>query len=159
MTRSRLLLAVAAVLAGASVLFAVLGAAFNLLLAAVAVPFGIAAYLLWLHATGRLHAAVRGRSSDRAREDPTSGPAWSARADPASGTGRSGWEPRGSATPAMDREEALAELGLQRGATQPAIRRAYRERVKAVHPDAEGGDEDAFRRVRAAYEALRRGKG
>ncbi|MDZ7701457.1 MAG: J domain-containing protein [Halobacteriales archaeon] len=63
----------------------------------------------------------------------------------------------------MDRDEALSTLDLPPGADERAIRRAYRTRVKAVHPDAaDGGDEDEFRRVRAAYEQLSgpgRGKG
>jgi curved DNA-binding protein CbpA len=35
------------------------------------------------------------------------------------------------------------------------VRAAYRERVKEVHPDTEGGDEEAFKRVTRAYETLR----
>lgn len=156
MTQSRLLLAVGAVLAGATVLFVVLGAVFNLLLAAVAVPFGLAAYLLWLHATGRLAARVRRRAADRARREPAAEETWSARAGASEAGGPSGWAVEEARTRSLDREEALAVLGLSPGADQSAIRQAYRERVKAVHPDAEGGDEDAFRRVRAAYETLRR---
>ena len=48
--------------------------------------------------------------------------------------------------------EAYDTLGLEPGADQAAIRDAYRERIKEVHPDTEGGDEAAFRRVREAYE-------
>lgn len=50
-------------------------------------------------------------------------------------------------TPARD---AFAELGVPAGASVEEVRRAYRRRVKEVHPD-QGGDEDAFRRVREAY--------
>jgi curved DNA-binding protein CbpA len=62
----------------------------------------------------------------------------------------------------MDREAALNALDVAPDADAGTIRRAYRDRVKAVHPDADGGDEDEFRRVRAAYERLtdpERGKG
>ncbi|MFB6165852.1 MAG: ferredoxin Fer [Haloarculaceae archaeon] len=47
-------------------------------------------------------------------------------------------------------------LGIEPPADDDAIRAAYRERVKAVHPD-HGGTVEEFRRVRAAYERLQRG--
>lgn len=50
--------------------------------------------------------------------------------------------------------EAYDVLGLSPDADEAAVRRAYREKVKAVHPDAEGGSEEAFKRVNAAYERL-----
>ena len=52
-------------------------------------------------------------------------------------------------------EAAYEVLGLPRGAEEAAVRRAYRRRVKAVHPD-HGGDEREFRRLQAAYDAARR---
>jgi curved DNA-binding protein CbpA len=51
--------------------------------------------------------------------------------------------------------EAYRVLGLDPGANQRAIRDAYRRKVKDVHPDADGGDEEEFKRVAAAYETLR----
>ncbi len=45
---------------------------------------------------------------------------------------------------------AYAELGLDTDASVSAIKKAYRRRVKEVHPD-QGGDEAAFKRVREAY--------
>lgn len=155
-TRSRLLLAVAAVLAGATALFVVLGVVFNLVLVAAAVPFGLAAYLLWLHATGRLAARVRRRSPPRDYRERPGGGAWSTRGDADERQQPGDWPPADGPSPSMDRLEALRVLDLKPGADQPAIRQAYREQVKAVHPDAEGGDEDAFRRVTAAYQRLRR---
>jgi hypothetical protein len=53
-------------------------------------------------------------------------------------------------------EAAYGVLGLSSDASEAAVRRAYRERVKEVHPD-HGGDEAEFRRVREAYDAARRG--
>jgi hypothetical protein len=65
-------------------------------------------------------------------------------------------------TPAVDAESrtdreptspataAFRELGLPTGAPLEEVKRAYRRRVKEVHPDR-GGDEDAFKRVREAY--------
>ena len=40
------------------------------------------------------------------------------------------------------------------GADEAAVRSAYRERVKEVHPDRPSGDEDEFKRVNRAYERL-----
>jgi DnaJ-domain-containing protein 1 len=51
-------------------------------------------------------------------------------------------------------QAAFAELGVSVGASRGEIKRAYRDRVKEVHPD-QGGDEDAFRRVREAYTTAR----
>jgi hypothetical protein len=50
--------------------------------------------------------------------------------------------------------EAYRTLGVERGADEATIKRAYREKVKDVHPDAEGGDEETFKRVNRAYEQL-----
>lgn len=58
-------------------------------------------------------------------------------------------EPRARRTPDPV-AAAFAELGVPRTADAAAVKRAYRERVKEVHPD-QGGDEAAFRRVRDAY--------
>ena len=59
--------------------------------------------------------------------------------------------------PSADRitaREAYDRLGLEEGADADAVKSAYRERVKEVHPDTEGGDEDEFKRVKTAYERL-----
>jgi hypothetical protein len=50
--------------------------------------------------------------------------------------------------------EAYDRLGLDPDADTDAVKRAYREKVKEVHPDTEGGDEDAFKRIKTAYERL-----
>lgn len=49
-----------------------------------------------------------------------------------------------------------AELGLAEGADDAAVRRAYRELVKRLHPDAGGSAEDQARldRVIAAYRSI-----
>lgn len=49
---------------------------------------------------------------------------------------------------------AFATLGLSPDADVEAVTKAYRERVKEVHPD-HGGDEETFRRVREAYTAAK----
>lgn len=45
---------------------------------------------------------------------------------------------------------AFAVLGVPTDASETEIKAAYREKVKRVHPD-QGGDREAFRRVREAY--------
>ncbi len=45
---------------------------------------------------------------------------------------------------------ACAELGVPTGASVDEVKRAYRRKVKEVHPD-QGGNEDEFKRVREAY--------
>ena len=53
----------------------------------------------------------------------------------------------------LTRSEAREILGVGLTADETEIRAAYRERVKAVHPD-NGGSRAAFMRVTAAYERL-----
>jgi hypothetical protein len=57
----------------------------------------------------------------------------------------------------MTRNEAYNELGLEPGATQDAIKAAFRARAKATHSDLNGGGREAdaqFHRVHEAYETL-----
>ena len=49
---------------------------------------------------------------------------------------------------------AFAALGLPATADVEDVKRAYRRRVKEVHPD-QGGDEEEFRRIREAYDTAR----
>ena len=53
---------------------------------------------------------------------------------------------------------ALNELGLPADASMSAAKAAFRERAKASHPDSPGGDEAAFKRVTAAWEAVQKHK-
>lgn len=50
--------------------------------------------------------------------------------------------------------EAYKRLDLDPDADQGTIKRAYREKVKEVHPDTDGGSEREFKRVQSAYEML-----
>lgn len=50
--------------------------------------------------------------------------------------------------------EACEVLGIDPGASREAVRAAYRERVKEVHPDR-GGDPERFQEVQWAYDYLR----
>lgn len=45
-------------------------------------------------------------------------------------------------------------LGVERGATQDEIKRAYRKLAHQHHPDKEGGDEERFKDVNEAYQVL-----
>ena len=56
------------------------------------------------------------------------------------------------------REAAHAVLELPSGATVDEIKRAYREKVKEVHPD-HGGDEEEFKRLREAYTTAKKHAG
>ena len=56
----------------------------------------------------------------------------------------------------MTREEALERMGLKPNATRQDIRKAYRQLIKAAHPDknkAPGADH-LFKLVQQAYEVL-----
>jgi len=53
------------------------------------------------------------------------------------------------------RQAAFAVLGLSPGASPTEVRRAYREKVKEVHPD-HGGDRERFQQVREAYTTARK---
>lgn len=59
-----------------------------------------------------------------------------------------------STSPSMGRKEAYRTLGLSADADEDAVKQAYREKVKEVHPDTDGGDEEAFKKVNRAYERL-----
>lgn len=50
--------------------------------------------------------------------------------------------------------EASQILGVDPNADEGTIKRVYRNRIKEVHPDADDGDEEQFKRVQAAYERL-----
>ncbi len=65
--------------------------------------------------------------------------------------GDEGEDPEG---PVGRDEAAFAVLGLPASASEGEVRAAYREKVKAVHPD-QGGDPDDFKQLREAYAAAR----
>ncbi len=50
--------------------------------------------------------------------------------------------------------EAYQRLDLEQGADESAVKTAYREKVKEVHPDTDSGTEREFKQVKAAYERL-----
>ena len=66
------------------------------------------------------------------------------------------WENRANpARTLLERQQALALLGLPPNATRQQIKRRYRSLAKRYHPDR-GGDQQQMRRIIAAYELLMR---
>jgi len=57
------------------------------------------------------------------------------------------------ARPILQRQQALAVLGLPANATPEQIKRRYRKLAKRHHPDC-GGDPKEMQRIIAAYEFL-----
>ncbi|WP_436910533.1 J domain-containing protein [Halosimplex marinum] len=68
------------------------------------------------------------------------------------GPGEAGDDHRDPATAAFE------ELGVSASASLDEVKTAYRRKVKEVHPD-QGGDEDEFKRVREAYTTAKRHAG
>lgn len=69
-----------------------------------------------------------------------------------------GWAGSGDGTRSADEMRALDLLGLEADADFTAIKKAYRERAKLVHPDVKPGDAEAakqFHAIQLAYEVLR----
>ncbi|MFC4447662.1 J domain-containing protein [Halorussus aquaticus] len=184
MQQDRLLFGLAAVLAGIATLEFVLAFVYTPALFAIAVPFAVAAYLVWYHASGRLREqVVSGRAREYRRAESETGGFGAGPRDSFSGRrggfddGRGGFGARGSRERRRARgargargqraggartvgdtgpsaAEAYRVLGLDADADSEEVRRAYREKVKAVHPDRESGDEEEFKRVKEAYEVL-----
>lgn len=50
--------------------------------------------------------------------------------------------------------DAYSTLGVQRGATDEEIKRAYRKLAAKHHPDKEGGDTAKFQEIQGAYDTL-----
>jgi DnaJ-domain-containing protein 1 len=66
------------------------------------------------------------------------------------------WENRANpARTILERQQALAVLGLPPNATRQQVKRRYRSLAKRYHPDR-GGDQQQMRRIIAAYELLMR---
>lgn len=175
MAHKQLVIGLAGTFIGLTALLVVSGIVVNPLLLFVAVPFGVAAYLLWEHASGRLADRIRrrasrstGRDRERARRRARAKrngrrATASARGERFVGSGSGGnggngagdprdRAPRTNSGPTVD--EAYATLGLDRSASSGAVRRAYREQAKELHPDSADGDEEAFKELTAAYELL-----
>ena len=53
---------------------------------------------------------------------------------------------------------SYAKLGLQRGASDDAVRQAFREAAQRHHPDKAGGDRARFEECKAAHDAILEGR-
>ncbi|WP_255195170.1 J domain-containing protein [Halorarius litoreus] len=170
MDRSPLVVGLAAVFAGMTVLLFVLAAVFrDPVILFIAVPFAGATYLFWYHASGRIREGIherarRQRAQREAREARGEGPRGGFGAGPRFSDARTrtkrearagGRTTQGQRVDPGDvtRREAYRTLGLEQDADESAVKRAYREKVKDVHPDR-GGDEEEFKELTRAYERL-----
>ncbi len=148
---------------GLTALQVVLAFAYQPFLLVLAAAFGATAYFMWYQATGRMaermHRRVRfpgarGRSgmggpSAGARRSDARENYYRARTAGAAGGAATARARRGPT-----RAEAYRILGLAPGASAQEVKRAYRAKVKEVHPDTDSGDEESFKRVNRAYETL-----
>ena len=55
----------------------------------------------------------------------------------------------------MTKRDYYEILGIQKGASEDEIKKAYRKAAVQYHPDKEGGDEAKFKEVSEAYEVLK----
>lgn len=175
MVRDTVGLALAGVLAGLAATLFVASVAVQPFLVVAAIPFAAGAYLVWQASIGEYAArgvsaseASRARArrareaNDRAASDghggTTAGERQRSRNDErtrAAGRRRaSGRERVRGETDTLARREAARVLGVDADAEPAAVRSAYRERVKEVHPDTDGGDAETFQKVNDAYERL-----
>jgi hypothetical protein len=169
--RKRLVTGMAGAFGAMTAVLAVSAVVYSPALVLLAAVFGVVTYVLYSHATGRLlNRIYRGverqattNGADPGRGGFGAGPReeWTPprgeqrrrarqRAGRAGRHARAGTQPRGGPTP----REAYGVLGLDPGADEGTVREAYRRRIKEVHPDTDGGDEEQFKRVREAYEVL-----
>jgi len=166
--RNRLLMVLAATFAGLSVFVAMVAIVFQPVLLIVAIPFGVVTYFMWYQASGRLGRRIYRGVENRARTDERGGFGAGPREDwePRSerfretfgggradgGRARGRTAPRSTDGPTERKARNLLDVGPE--ADEGDVRRAYREKVKEVHPDTPDGDEEQFKQVTAAYERL-----
>lgn len=175
MVRDTLGLVLAGVLAGLAAVLLIAAIAVQPFLALVALPFAASAYLVWESSVGaygprrvgqgRRAGARRARAANGRTAADGPGHAgerrrgWERTRDHARAGGRRRANARGRARDpdSLARREAARVLGVDADADPAAVRSAYRDRVKEVHPDTEDGDSETFQRVNDAYERLQEG--
>jgi hypothetical protein len=172
----RLITGIAAALAGCAIVLAALAVRYNPVILVVALAFAAAAAFMYYQASGRLgdriYRAVerearrhadddRKRRAEGGRGGFGAGPRedWTppgGRRRRAGGGGQQRRRRSGGTVTGQEPSEAQAyrTLGLEPGADDAAVKRAYREKVKEVHPDTDSGDEEAFKQLTRAYERL-----
>ena len=169
MDRNGLIMGVSAVLFGITALMLIVGIVVNPFFLAVAIPFAASAYLLWYQASGKLgdrisREAAAGNLGSRERSagfDPgpfggRAGAGADAR-ERARRTRRNRRRARGSREPnqpTLQPSEARRILEVDASANEDEVKAAYRRKAKEHHPDTDSGDEETFKKVSRAYEAL-----
>jgi len=166
--RNGIVIGVAAVLTGITVLMLIVGMVFSPVFLFAALPFGGSAYLLWYQASGRLAERVRretaagagGRDRSSTGFDPGGFGAqrtadWDSR-ERARRTRQNRRRARANATgePSLSATDARRILEVDDTADEDDIKAAYRRKAKEHHPDADSGDEETFKKVSRAYETL-----
>lgn len=182
MHRRRLVQGLTITFGATSLVLAIVGILTNPVLLVLAAVFLVVTGLLWYQASGRLAERVYRRVEAQARVDGDrrttgAGDAGFGAGPRAEWTGprrREGRKSGGGGARGRRRQrtrtrqqsrtatdsrgisarDAYDVLGLDPDADQAAIKAAYRDRIKEVHPDTDGGDQEAFQRVRTAYERL-----
>ncbi|WP_299270006.1 J domain-containing protein [Halorientalis sp.] len=178
MDHDRLITGIAVALAGCAGVLTLLAFVYNLAILAVAAGLGAAAYFMWYQASGRLAAKIYRSVEDQARQNGGrersrnretggfgAGPReeWTAPGGGGQGRQRAGQQRQQrhrrrrrapSASEGPSRAEAYRILGLDDDADESEVKRAYRQKVKEVHPDTDSGDEERFKKVNQAYERL-----
>lgn len=137
----------------------------------VAIPLGLGTYIFWYQSSGQFRKRMREAPRGHRRQASDGGFGAGPRAGFESARGRQArenWQRRqrqqghrrekrqradGLSETDMTFAEAYRNLGLEAGADSEAVKRAYRRKVKEVHPDR-GGDEAEFKKVKTAYEML-----
>ncbi|MBX0325949.1 J domain-containing protein [Halomicroarcula sp. F13] len=181
MQYDRLVTGVAAVFAVLTAVLTVVGILVNPAVLFLALMFAVSTYLMYYHLSGKmaadLYERVERRAATQSRERRRGGfgagprEEWTPPRDGrrADGFGRRAQQARQQQRRRQARQrqrgpvgpsngptpsEAYDRLGLDPGADEQAVKQAYRERVKEVHPDTDSGSEAEFKRVKAAYETL-----
>ena len=182
MQYDRLTTGLAVVLGALTVVLTVLGLVTSPAVLFLAATFGMATYFVYYHASGKMANRLYRRVEQQARVDGGrrrrgAGPReeWTpprdgqtAREAGAGGTrrGRRQQQRRTrqrrrqhadrapSASNSMSAAEAYRRLDLDPDADDDRVKAAYRKKVKDVHPDTDGGDEESFKQVKEAYERL-----
>jgi hypothetical protein len=173
--RDRLVFGLTVLFAAMTALVVLMGVALREpVLVVVLIPLVVLTYVFWYRSSGKLRERIAQSAQSRRRAGTETGgfgagpregfesargqrarEAWEqrqreARAGNGRGRGRAGGP---QPSPSISKAEAYRRLGVEPGADEATVKRAYREKVKETHPDR-GGDEETFKEVTEAYETL-----
>ncbi|RRJ30278.1 J domain-containing protein [Halocatena pleomorpha] len=177
MERNQLVMGLAIVFAGLAAVVAVAAIAHAPFVVILALLFGAVAYFMWYQASGRLTRRLYQMVENRARSNDGRAERGGFGAGPrdtrrgrtrrggrrgrrqASNTNRRRDPSGGNRGDIVDQSgltnaQAYEILDIDPNVGETAVKEAYREKVKDVHPDTENGCEEAFKQVNEAYEQL-----